>query len=57
LGIATPLALALVAVASILLEIKEYLKRRGEKKTTQLDKYLQLKEYWDSLSDSERKML
>jgi len=57
LGIATPLALALVAVASILLEIKEYLKHRGEKKTTQLDKYLQLKEYWDSLSDSERKML
>jgi tetratricopeptide (TPR) repeat protein len=57
LGIAAPPALALVAVASIFLEIKEYLKHRGEKKTTQLDKYLQLKEYWDSLSDSERKML
>jgi hypothetical protein len=57
LGIAAPPALALVAVASILLEIKEYLGHRGERQTTQLDKYLQLKEYWDSLSDSERKML
>ncbi|MFP3131427.1 MAG: SIR2 family protein, partial [Nitrososphaeria archaeon] len=57
LGITAPSALALVAVASIILEIKEYLEHRGEKKITQLDKYLQLKEYWDSLSDSERKML
>jgi len=57
LGITAPSALALVAVASIFLGIKEYLEHRGEKRTTQLDKYLQLKEYWDSLSDSEREML
>ncbi|MFP3262864.1 MAG: SIR2 family protein [Nitrososphaeria archaeon] len=57
LGITAPSALALVAVASIILEIKEYLEHRGERQTTQLDKYLQLKEYWDSLSDSEREML
>jgi GTPase SAR1 family protein len=33
------------------------LKHGRERMTTQFDKFLQLKEYWDSLKDSERKML
>jgi uncharacterized protein YoxC/energy-coupling factor transporter ATP-binding protein EcfA2 len=53
LGIAPP-AFSLLNIPAILSEIK---KHRREKKITLFDKFLQLKEYWDSLNDSERKML
>jgi GTPase SAR1 family protein len=56
LSIPSP-AFSLFAIAAILPDIREFLKHRREKKITQFDKYLQLKEYWDSLNDSERKML
>jgi hypothetical protein len=56
LSIPSP-AFSLFAIATILPDIREFLKHRREKKITQFDKYLQLKEYWDSLNDSERKML
>jgi len=56
LGIAVP-AFSLFAIAAILFDIWDFLKHRREKKTPLFDKFLQLKEYWDSLNDSERKML
>jgi hypothetical protein len=56
LGIASP-AFSLLNIPAILYEMKEFLKHRREKKTPLFDKFLQLKEYWDSLNDSERKML
>jgi len=53
LGIASP-AFSLLNIPAILFEIR---KKHRKEKTAQFDKFLQLKEYWDSLNDSERKIL
>jgi len=46
-----------LAIGLVIYDIYEFIKDIKEKKISEIDKTIQLKKYWDSLIDSERKML